>query len=364
MTRLIASIILFNAALFGQTVTLSMSGTATLTGTTTYSISGSGSVGGLGNANLSGGGSIDLGAISGANSGPITGNFAMVFSDGAILFGTLSIPSGIVIPQVGGTTSGTGTIEILGGVGRLEGARGSIGNVTGTGTALGSTSTTFMVSGTGVLGTGQRLLPQFVYGGGWYTALYFANPTTAAVSFPLSVTSDAGSTLTVPGFPATVNIPAGGSIKLEALNSGDLTQGYVAVTPPAGVTGYAVFRQSASGVPDQEAVVPLSSVGADTNSLTFDDTNFITAAAIVNPGLSPVTVTVTAKSTSGTSLGSGTVTLNAHNKTAVSLRSIQGLSGVAGNTGTATFTVSSGSVAVLGLRFYGSAFTSIPATDH
>ena len=193
--------------------------------------------------------------------------------------------------------------------------------------------------------------------------MYFANPTPAAVAFPLLVRTDDGAVLAVPGFPTTVSIPAGGSMRLEAANTGDLSQGYVTATLPAGVTGYAVFRQSVAGTPDQEAVVPLSPIGARTNSLTFDDMSSTTAAAIVNPGSSATTVTVTAKGTSGEILGSDTITLNALSKMAVTLRSIPGLAGVEGKTGTATFTVASGAVAVLGLRFNGTAFTSIPATD-
>lgn len=363
MNRLIISLALGTLTLVGQTVTMSLSGTASLTSSSTYAITGTASVSGIGNATLSGGGPIDISGATGDTTGPIGGNFSMVFSDGGILYGTFAIPRGIIIPQLGGNTTAMGSINVLGGIGRFDGARGTMGNLSGTGTVSSTTSSAFSVSGTGTLGTGQKVLPQFVYGGGWYTALYFSNPTAAAVSFPLTVTGDNGSALAVPGFPTNASIPAGGAVRLEALNSGDLSQGYVTATPPAGVTGYAVFRQSAPGVADQEAVVPLSSVGASTNLLTFDDTNYVTAAAIVNPGATTVTVAVTAKNASGASLGSGSITLNARSKTAVALRSVAGLSGVAGNSGTATFTVSSGSIAVLGLRFNGSAFTSIPASD-
>jgi len=347
-------------------VNVSLSGSASLNGTSSFSINGTAVVSGIGTATLAGGGPFDLSIITGDVSGPISGNLAMIFPDGAVLYGTFAIPKGILIPSVGQATTATGVVNILGGLGRLDGARGTILNVTGSGTATGATSSTFMVQGNGTLVTGQKILPQFVFGGGWYTALYFANPTSAAVSFPLSVTGDNGSPLTVPGIggtSTTVNIPAGGSVRLEAPNSGELSQGYATTTPPAGVTGFAVFRQSVPGSPDQEAVVPLASIGSGTYTLTFDDTNFTTAAAIVNTASSPATVTVTAKSTAGATLGTGTVTLAAKSKQAVALSTIPGLSGVTGNTGTVTFTVPSGSIAVLGLRFNGTAFTSIPASD-
>ena len=165
---------------------------------------------GLGNATLSGGGPVDISGATGDTTGPIAGNFSMVFSDGGILYGTYAIPRGIIIPQLGGNITATGSINVLGGIGRFDGARGTMGNLSGTGTASGTTSSTFSVSGTGTLGTGQKILPQFVYGGGWYTALYFSNSTTAAVSFPLTVTGDNGSALAVPGLPGTASIPAGG----------------------------------------------------------------------------------------------------------------------------------------------------------
>jgi len=172
--------------------------------------------------------------------------------------------------------------------------------------------------------------------------------------------------LTVPalsGTSTTVTIPGGGSVRIEAPNTGTLVQGYASTTLPDGVTGYGVFRQSVTGVPDQEAVVPLANAGSTSASLTFDDTNFTTAAAIVNPSSVATTVTVTVKSANGGSLGTATIPLAAKSKTAVALRSLTGLSGVANNRGVATFTVSTGNVAVLGLRFFGAAFTSIPATD-
>jgi hypothetical protein len=177
---------------------------------------------------------------------------------------------------------------------------------------------------------------------------------------------DNGNPLIVPAFNSSftqVNIPANGSIRIEAPNSGPLVQGYATVTLPEGVTGYGVFRQSVTGAPDQEAVVPLANAGSTSALLTFDDTNYITAVGIVNPSAVGVLVTVTATSSNGGSLGTATIPLAAKAKTAVSLRSLTGLSGIAGNRGKVTFTVTTGNVAVLGLRFFGSAFTSIPATD-
>jgi hypothetical protein len=57
--------------------------------------------------------------------------------------------------------------------------------------------------------------------------------------------------------PPTI-LAAYGTAIIEAPNAGSLVQGYAAFTLPSGVFGYGVFRASATGQLDQEAVVPLS----------------------------------------------------------------------------------------------------------
>ncbi len=364
--KVAASLQLLCSAGFAQNVGLTFTGNAARTSGTGFSMSGSASITGLGSAVLSGAGVLTQALIDGQNTEPIPGSFSLIFPDGAILFGSFFIPSVILIPQIGGAISATGVITITGGTDRFEGARGRIDPITGTGTVTSSTTSSFSIAGNGTLNYGQKLLPQFVSGGGWYTALYFANSGTAPVSFPVNFIADNGTPLNIPalgGSSTTVSIPAGGSARIEAPNTGTLNQGYVSATLPPNVTGYGIFRQSVPGIADQEAVVPLSNAGTTANSLTFDDTNSITAAAIVNASDVATSVTITAKSANGGLLGTASVPLAAKSKTAVSLRSVAGLGAIANSRGSATFTVTSGSVAVLGLRFYGSAFTSIPATE-
>jgi hypothetical protein len=213
--------------------------------------------------------------------------------------------------------------------------------------------------------TTSFVLPQLAFGGGWYTAVYFTNTSNQATSVPVKFIGDDGSPLSVPniGSSTTVNLAAQGSAILEALDTGSLTQGSVMISPPAGVAVYGVFRQSVPGIADQEAVVPLSKVTDTTNTLIWDDTSHTTAVAIVNPSASAVTVNITVRDNSGASIGTASVQLAAGAKTASVLRDLPGLSGMAGKMGQADFTVSSGNVAVLGLRFGGAAFTSIPTTE-
>jgi hypothetical protein len=282
------------------------------------------------------------------------------------MVGNFSIPSGILIPPTGNFASAQVTFTVTGGTGKYEGARGFFPNLRASGTSSGNRSGTFDMTGSGTLSVGLRTLSQLAFGGGWYSALYFSNAGTAQATFPVSFIADNGTALniaSVGGSSTNVSIPPGGSVRLEVPNSGPLVQGYVAMVLPEGVTGYGVFRQSVSGIPDQEAVVPLANGGSKSASMTFDDTNYITAAAVVNPSPVATTVTIVAKSPAGGLLGSATVPLAAKNKTALVLRNVPGLGAVAGNRGTVTFSVTTGNVAVLGLRFFGSAFTSIPATD-
>jgi hypothetical protein len=210
----------------------------------------------------------------------------------------------------------------------------------------------------------RSILPQFAYGGGWYTALYFTNIGNNAVSFQVSFIGDNGSPLNVPGVgsSATVNLGSQASSIIEAINVGDLNQGYVSVSLPPDVAAYGVFRQSVPGVPDQEAVVPLSGASSTQVNLAWDDTNFTTAVAIANPSQVAAAVSISVVDASGKAIGSSSLNLAANSKTETVLRNLPGLSGMAGNRGLATFSVTSGTVAVLGLRFVGAAFTSIATT--
>jgi hypothetical protein len=366
MKRLTLFLLGLGASALAQTpLNLEFAATATLAGTS-YSFHGTGTITGLGVGALSGGGAIDPSLLSGTPVGVVPGSFSLIYPDGAMLIGTFNIPTGILVPQSGGTTTPSGSVTITGGTGRLEGSRGVFSPVTGTGTVTSLTTASMVITSTGTLSTAQYVLPQFVFGGGWYTALYFANSKTTPATVQVNFIAEDGTPLNVPalgGSSSTANIPAGGSARIEAPNTGDLKQGYATVTLPEGVTGYAVFRQSVAGTPDQEAVVPLSNSASSSSTFVFDDTNYTTGAGIVNPSSVATTVTITARSANGGSLGTATIPLAAKSKTAVSLRTLTGLSGIANNRGSLTFTTTTGNVAVLGLRFFGSAFTSIPATD-
>ncbi len=208
----------------------------------------------------------------------------------------------------------------------------------------------------------NSVLPQFVFGGGWYTAIYFTNLTGSAVSFPVNFIDGNGNPLNTPsGTSTTVSLAARGTASLQFPNSGSLVQGYVSLALPSGVTGYGAFRQSVPGTPDQEAVVPLSGLNDTTATLLFDDTdNIVTGVAVVNLG-SATAVNATAYDMNGNMLGTASIPIAPNGQTAATLQSI--IPATAGILGSVDFTVGTGNVAALGLRFNGAAFTSIPTSD-
>jgi hypothetical protein len=224
-------------------------------------------------------------------------------------------------------------------------------------------ATTLTVSPGAAANTTTYALPQFVFGGGWYTAIYLANSDSSAKQVTVNFLGEGGQPLNVPGLgtSSTVNVAGGGVAILEAPNSGGLTQGWATVALPSNVTGYAVFRQSVSGIADQEAVVPLSRTDSSSSLLVWDDTAYTTAVAVANPGAAQANISVTVRDSSGATIGTGSIPLAASGKTAIVLRSLPALAGMLGKRGTAQFTVSGGQVSLLGLRFNGAAFTSIPA---
>jgi len=212
----------------------------------------------------------------------------------------------------------------------------------------------------------RTVLAQFPFGGGWYAALYFTNANGYPVSFTVNFVADSGSPLNVPGAGTSpaVNLAAGATAIIEAPNSGSLNEGYVSLALPPGVKAYGIFRQSVSGVPDQEAVAPLASAQSTVVNLTYDETSYITGVAIVNPSPVANTVTITVLDDTGATVGSTTVNLPANGKMEAALRNYPALKSIVGKRGTAIFTAGAGNVAVLGLRFKGVAFTSIPTAGN
>jgi hypothetical protein len=111
-------------------------------------------------------------------------------------------------------------------------------------------------------------------------------------------------------------------------------------------------------------VAPLSGTTATSSSLVFDDTDYMTWVSVVNLSSAPGTVMVAAYDDQGNPIGNGMIPLAGNAKMSAPLRSLPGMTGVAGAFGTVQFTAAGGnSIAVLGLRYNGNAFAAIPTTN-
>ena len=226
---------------------------------------------------------------------------------------------------------------------------------------------TFTASpGTPVSGV-VRVLPQLAFGssndlGNWATAVYLHNATDAPVQATVRFFGADGTPLAVPGVNATsaaLNLGPRGTGVVEIPTVGPLTQGWVQVEAPDGVIGYGIFRQALQGVNPQEGVVPFSSSTSPGATILFDETDYITAVAVLNPGSGPVTVNVRARSESGAEIGSFQLSLAARQREAFVVRDRPEMTQIRGRRGVLEFSVSGGAVSVLGLRFNNLAFTSI-----
>lgn len=212
-----------------------------------------------------------------------------------------------------------------------------------------------------------KVLPQLAFGssstlGNWSTSVYLHNTTASPVQATVRFFGTDGSPLTVPGINATstqVSLGARGTGVVDVPNLGPLTQGSISIEAPDGVIGYGIFRQALQGVNPQEGVVPFSSSTSTGARVVFDDTDFVTAVAVLNPGSAAITVTVRARDANGAEIGTFTLNLNPKQREAFAVRDRPEMTLVQGKRGVLEFTSSGGPVSVLGLRFNQLAFTSI-----
>ncbi len=213
----------------------------------------------------------------------------------------------------------------------------------------------------------MQILPHLAFGGGWYTDLYFTNISSAPVSFTVNFIGDDGNPVTIPapigGSSVVVNLAARSTALLQAPNVGSLAEGYVSVALPSGVSVYGVFGLSVPGQPVQEAVVPLSGTTAITSTLLFDNANYTTGVALVNLSSVSATISAIAYDNLGNMIATSAIPLAANAHKADVLTNFPGLAALAGLVGSVDFTSSAGTLALLGIRSNGSAFTSIPVSN-
>ncbi len=166
-----------------------------------------------------------------------------------------------------------------------------------------------------VVFSGDNVIPQVVDGGGWKTTFKFVNLENHTVSFKLSFFQDNGSTLALPVLSnglltagtytsITFTMLAAQSTTVESAALGsNVVQGWAlmqrnVITDSIG--GLAIFRQRVSGIPDQEATIPIVNQFSGHFVLLFDNTAFITGIAIANPTSSSVSIPVFIRNEAGT----------------------------------------------------------------
>ncbi len=212
-----------------------------------------------------------------------------------------------------------------------------------------------------------QVISQIADGGGeWKTTVTLVNLDTVPAPFTLRFWRPQGTSLTVPiaGGSATDviegTIPVGGTRVIETQGGATpLVQGWAELTTTRHIGGLAVFRQSGSGRPDQEAAVTLTSLGTRF-VLPFDNTdNFVTSMALVNASATiGAAVNVVIRDEAGQQIGTDTISLPGRGHIAFELR--ERMASTRNRRGTAEFT-STSQITGLGLRFNpGGAFTSFP----
>ncbi|MEO8049259.1 MAG: hypothetical protein ABI833_02485 [Acidobacteriota bacterium] len=210
-------------------------------------------------------------------------------------------------------------------------------------------------------------VPQLVFGGACYSALYFSNTTNSLESVQVQFTDDIGAPLLVPlaGIGSvssrTVILNPGTTVVLEALNGpSPSTEGWADILLPPGVIGYGVVREVDDGHADQETIFPFTPEISQTAEFAYDDISFTSAVALLNPSSQQTTVTVTAFGADGDEVASTRLALAPHEKSVKILSAYPGMTGISGKQGRIVVSVPYGAVSVLALRFGAAGFANIP----
>ncbi|PYS03074.1 MAG: hypothetical protein DMG16_06455 [Acidobacteria bacterium] len=215
-------------------------------------------------------------------------------------------------------------------------------------------------------------LAQIASGGGWDTSLTLLNLGTTAAEASLDFYADpGGAPLTLPiTFPDSSSEPITTSRVTKTLNpdalvvfdttsdNANIDMGWSLLQTGGNVSGFATFRYPPL---NWAALVPLENRSAPSYALVFDNTDGIsTGAAIANLTSESITVFVTVRNDVGAGIGTDTIQLSPRGHTAFMLD--QRYPFTAAKRGSIQFDTSlAAQISVLGLRFIGTALTTIPS---
>lgn len=224
------------------------------------------------------------------------------------------------------------------------------------------------------VGKAGGAIAHLAVGNGWETTFVLVNTGTSAAQANLNFYADNGNplplNLTFPQnqiSPITAastlsqSIAPGASLWVQSsgLLGAALLTGSAQLTTTGNVGGFVIYRYNPNG---QEAVVPLESRGAGTYFIAYDNTSGTsTGIAISNASTASINVPVTLRNDAGSTVGTGSITLNANGHTSFGLASQ--FPQTANLRGTVEFDAPSGSViSVVGIRSPTAlTFTTLPA---
>jgi hypothetical protein len=214
---------------------------------------------------------------------------------------------------------------------------------------------------------GDRVIPHFIDGASWQTSVTVINLENHPTSFDVLFFKDDGTDFVVPvegHGPARgmhISLGTAGSLTFQTTGtSSALSSGWALLSQSNNdsVGSFAIFRSSPAGGQPQEAVVPTVNQFESHFVLPFDNTKqFVTGVALANPTLNLVSIPVSIRDESGQIIDTRQLSLGAFSHTAFVLPSQW--PSTAGKRGVIEFVTSGFGVGALGLRFNGSAFTSL-----
>jgi len=223
-----------------------------------------------------------------------------------------------------------------------------------------------------VVFTGDTVISQFVDGGSWLTSITVTNLETHSTSFDVLFFQNDGTDFNVPvvgltGLSRAVTVTLAPMGTLTFYTAGIdpfVTAGWALLsqTNSDSVGISAVFRQTDIGGQPQEAVVPAVNQFETHFVLNFDNTSYVTGLALANPTLFTVAIVANIRSSNGTIIDTQNITLPPYNHVSFSLPA--NWASTRGIRGTIEFLTSGYGVGALGLRFNGSAFTSVNVLEN
>ena len=213
---------------------------------------------------------------------------------------------------------------------------------------------------------------QLASGHYWETTITLVNKGNSSARTKLDFFDNQGNSLVLPvTFPSTPDVPAvmlstlertlapGAALSFSSTGPVAIeTVGWARMSTDGDVGGFAIFRQDVDGA--QEALVPMEIENPDAWLLWFDNTGtFASGMAVVNNTITPASVQAIVRDENGNQLSTQTLELPGLGHISGALSNIVG--NTAGRVGSVEFrTPQNGAITVLGLRFNGVSFTTIP----